>query len=33
MADPFGRGFCYVQFLGRGYDEIAGFDGPEGDAR
>lgn len=23
MADPFGHGFCYVQFLGRGYDEIA----------
>lgn len=23
MADPFGHGFCCVQFLGRGYDEIA----------
>lgn len=23
MADPFGHGFCFVQFLGRGYDEIA----------
>ena len=23
LADPFGHGFCYVQFLGRGYDEIA----------
>lgn len=23
MADPFGHGFCLVQFLGRGYDEIA----------
>lgn len=23
MADPFGNGFCFVQFLGRGYDEIA----------
>jgi predicted enzyme related to lactoylglutathione lyase len=22
MADPFGNGFCFVQFLGRGYDEI-----------
>jgi predicted enzyme related to lactoylglutathione lyase len=22
MADPFGHGFCFVQFLGRGYDEI-----------
>lgn len=26
MADPFGHGFCFVQFLGRGYDEVA--DGP-----
>jgi predicted enzyme related to lactoylglutathione lyase len=24
MADPFGHGFCFVQFVGRGYDEIAG---------
>jgi predicted enzyme related to lactoylglutathione lyase len=24
MADPFGHGFCFVQFTGRGYDEIAG---------
>ncbi len=23
MADPFGHGFCMIQFLGRGYDEIA----------
>jgi len=22
MADPFGNGFCLVQFLGRGYDEL-----------
>ncbi|MGH8647341.1 MAG: VOC family protein, partial [Gammaproteobacteria bacterium] len=22
MADPFGHGFCFVQFLGRGYGEI-----------
>ena len=22
MADPFGHGFCFVQFHGRGYDEI-----------
>lgn len=22
-ADPFGHGFCLIQFLGRGYDEIA----------
>ena len=24
FADPFGQGFCLVQFTGRGYDEIAG---------
>lgn len=23
MGDPFGHGFCFIQFLGRGYDEIA----------
>jgi predicted enzyme related to lactoylglutathione lyase len=23
LADPFGHGFCFVEFLGRGYDEIA----------
>ena len=23
MSDPFGHGFCVVQFLGRGYDEIS----------
>lgn len=23
MADPFGHGWCLLQFLGRGYDEIA----------
>jgi predicted enzyme related to lactoylglutathione lyase len=23
MADPFGHGLCFVQFLARGYDEIA----------
>ena len=22
MADPFGHGFCFLQFLARGYDEI-----------
>jgi predicted enzyme related to lactoylglutathione lyase len=22
MADPFGHGFCFVQFIGRGYDEV-----------
>ncbi|HYH95521.1 VOC family protein [Hyalangium sp.] len=24
MADPFGHGFCLLQFKGRGYDELAG---------
>jgi len=24
MVDPFGHGICFIQFLGRGYDEIAG---------
>ena len=24
MADPFGNGFCLIEFLNRGYDEIAG---------
>jgi catechol 2,3-dioxygenase-like lactoylglutathione lyase family enzyme len=23
LADPFGHGFCFLQFEGRGYDEIA----------
>ena len=23
LADPFGHGFCFIQFVGRGYDEIA----------
>lgn len=23
MADPFGNGFCLIQFTGRGYDEVA----------
>jgi predicted enzyme related to lactoylglutathione lyase len=23
MADPFGHGYCFVEFVGRGYDEIA----------
>jgi catechol 2,3-dioxygenase-like lactoylglutathione lyase family enzyme len=23
VDDPFGHGFCLLQFLGRGYDEIA----------
>lgn len=22
LSDPFGHGFCFIQFLGRGYDEI-----------
>lgn len=24
LSDPFGHGFCLLQFVGRGYDEIAG---------
>ncbi len=24
LADPFGNGFCLIQFLGRGYDELRG---------
>ena len=27
MADPFGNGICFLQFLNRGYDEIALPDG------
>jgi predicted enzyme related to lactoylglutathione lyase len=23
MSDPFGNGFCLIEFVGRGYDEIA----------
>ena len=23
LADPFGNGFCLLEFAGRGYDEIA----------
>src|SRR5215471_6747496 len=23
VADPFGHGICFIEFLGRGYDEIA----------
>lgn len=23
LADPFGHGFCLLQFLGRGYDEVS----------
>ncbi len=30
MADPFGHGFCFVQFLGRGYDEIADVQSEKG---
>jgi hypothetical protein len=30
MADPFGHGICILQFLNRGYDEIAV---PEGRTR
>jgi predicted enzyme related to lactoylglutathione lyase len=28
LADPFGHGFCLIQFLGRGYDEIADREAP-----
>lgn len=24
LSDPFGHGFCFVEFIGRGYDEITG---------
>jgi predicted enzyme related to lactoylglutathione lyase len=24
LADPFGNGFCLIEFIGRGYDEIVG---------
>jgi predicted enzyme related to lactoylglutathione lyase len=24
LAEPFGHGFCLIQFQGRGYDKIAG---------
>lgn len=27
LADPFGHGFCLIEFTGRGYDEIAGEQG------
>jgi predicted enzyme related to lactoylglutathione lyase len=27
LADPFGHGFCLIEFLGRGYDEIATSNG------
>lgn len=30
MADPFGHGFCLLQFLGSGYDEIADPPAPDG---
>jgi len=26
LADPFGHGFCLIQFLGRGYGELEGAD-------
>lgn len=25
MADPFGNGFCLIEFIGRGYSEIVGW--------
>lgn len=24
LADPFGHGLCFIQFVGRGYDELLG---------
>jgi lactoylglutathione lyase len=24
LSDPFGNGFCLIEFIGRGYDEILG---------
>ena len=24
LADPFGNGFCLIEFIGRGYDELVG---------
>jgi predicted enzyme related to lactoylglutathione lyase len=27
LADPFGHGFCLIEFRGRGYDEIANLTG------
>jgi predicted enzyme related to lactoylglutathione lyase len=32
MADPFGNGFCLLEFRGRGYDEIALKDAPRAPA-
>jgi predicted enzyme related to lactoylglutathione lyase len=32
LADPFGHGFCLIQFEGRGYDEIAVGTGGAGKA-
>ena len=28
LADPFGHGFCLIEFVGRGYDEIADREAP-----
>jgi predicted enzyme related to lactoylglutathione lyase len=30
LADPFGHGLCFIEFLGRGYDEIASDPAVEG---
>jgi predicted enzyme related to lactoylglutathione lyase len=27
LSDPWGHGFCLIEFLGRGYDEIADASG------
>ena len=29
MVDPFGHGFCLVEFVGKGYDEIAMYESAE----
>jgi len=33
IADPFGHGMCLIEFLGRGYDEIASSVAPSRTAR
>lgn len=32
LSDPYGHGICILQFLGRGYDELANVDGPSSNA-
>jgi predicted enzyme related to lactoylglutathione lyase len=33
LADPFGHGICFIEFLGRGYDEIAEINSIDGTDR